>query len=456
MATTSLWKVHKRLDKVIQYATNESKTENIEWYKDLHNTIEYAKADFKTEKQLYVSAINCTEDNALKDMIATKKRFGKENGIIAFHGFQSFKEGEVTPDLAHKIGVRLAEEMWGDKYEVIVSTHLNTNHIHNHFVINSVSFVNGEKYRNTRENYAMMRRLSDDICRENGLSVIEEKPCGKLKIDYSKYYSRYVQSSNYYTTTKEDVDYAIGQAYSYKDFENILKDMGYVITIRAGKISLCRPPYKRNIRIERNFGIEYSIKNIEYRIYNSEIFKYPFPEANRKRTRRYYCKNRINKNKIDRGSIYRLYLYYCYLLKVYPRKKERIKITYEMRKDIQEMEKMSEETRLLNSKKIKTIKELISYKNQVIDELQECYYNRAKLRSKRKKEDNPIESQKICDDILALTNKIFELRKEVGYLDDIEKRSMQMKNNLKEMYKEEQEKKELEKEYEKEKGDKNI
>ena len=126
-----------------------------------------------------------------------------------------------------------------------------------------------------------------------------------------------------------------------------------------------------------------------------------------------------------------------------------------MRKDIQEMERMSEETRLLNSKKIKTIKELILYKDQVIDELQECYYNRTKLRNKRKNIDNPIESPKICNDILTLTNKIFELRKEVGYLDDIEKRSIQMKKNLKEMYKEEEQEKK-EKEYKKEKGDKNI
>lgn len=459
MATTSIWAVYKRLDKVIKYTTNEEKTENKEWYKDLHNTIEYVKADFKTEKQLYVSAVNCSEDNTLKDMIATKKRFGKENGVLAYHGFQSFKEGEVTPELAHKIGVKLAQEMWGDKYEVIVSTHLNTNHIHNHFVINSVSFVDGKKYRNTRENYAMVRHISDELCRENGLSVIEEKPCGKHNIDYSKYYSRYVQSSNYYTTTKQDVDYAIGQAYSYNDFENILKNMGYTITIRAGKISLCRPPYKRNIRIERNFGVEYSISNIEYRIYNSKNFKYPFPEAYRNRTKKYYSKRPINKTKIDRGSIYRLYLYYCYLLKVFPKKREKVKITYEMRKDIQEMERMSEETRLLNSKKIKTIKELISYKEQVIDELQECYYNRTSLRNKRKKEENPEQNQKMCDDILALTNKIFELRKEVGYLEDIEKRSLQMKNNIKEMYKlEEQEKKEKEqeKECQDKKGEKQI
>ena len=170
MATTSLWKVETRLDKVIKYATNEDKTTDIEFeqeiYKSLHNTIEYAKADFKTEKQFYVSGVNCTPQNALQEMILTKKHFGKEKGILAYHGFQSFAEGEVTAEQAHQIGVKLAEELWGDKYEVLVSTHLNTKHYHNHFVLNSVSFVDGIKYRNTVENYAMMRALSDDLCRE--------------------------------------------------------------------------------------------------------------------------------------------------------------------------------------------------------------------------------------------------------------------------------------------------
>ena len=286
MATTSLWKVETRLDKVIKYATNEDKTTDIEFeqevYKSLHNTIEYAKADFKTEKQFYVSGVNCTSKNALQEMILTKKHFGKEKGILAYHGFQSFAEGEVTAEQAHQIGVKLAEELWGDKYEVIVATHLNTKHYHNHFVLNSVSFVDGKKYINNRENYAMMRKISDELCREYGLSVIEEKPCGKHNIDYTKYYNSYIQKSDYYTTTKDDVDFAIKQAYSYKNFETILKKMGYTITIRANKISLCRPPYKRNIRIERSFGMEYSIRNITERIMNSDMFKVPFPEEQRK------------------------------------------------------------------------------------------------------------------------------------------------------------------------------
>ena len=110
-------------------------------------------------------------------MMLTKKSYNKTKGILGFHSFQSFKENEVTPELSHEIGVRLAEEMWGDRFEVMVSTHVNTNHIHNHFVINSVSFKDGKKYYDNRINYAKLRRLSDELCEEYGLSILKEKPC---------------------------------------------------------------------------------------------------------------------------------------------------------------------------------------------------------------------------------------------------------------------------------------
>ena len=452
MATTSLWKVETRLDKVIKYATNEDKTTNIEFeqeiYKSLHNTIEYAKADFKTEKQYYVSGVNCTAKNALQEMILTKKHFGKEKGILAYHGFQSFAEGEVTAEQAHQIGIKLAEELWGDKYEVIVSTHLNTKHYHNHFVLNSVSFVDGKKYVNNRENYAMMRKISDDLCREYGLSVIEEKPCGKHNIDYTKYYNSYIQKSDYYTTTREDVDFAIKQAYSYKNFETILKKMGYTVTIRANKISLCRPPYKRNIRIERSFGMEYSIKNINERIMNSDMIRIPFPEEQRKH-KSYTGKKQVIKIQIDRGSLYRLYLHYCYILKVFPKtKKNRIKITPEMRKDIKKMDEISNEIKFLCRNKIKTTKELFSYKELVTDELKIKMKERNSLRRKRQKEKQPDKRQELCDDILELSNKISYLKNEIEYCEKIEEQNQKIKQNIKDI-----EEKEQEKEISKKKGD---
>lgn len=429
MATTSIWKVGKRLDKVIKYTTNPEKTEDKNysesWYRDLHNTVEYIKADFKTEKQFYVTGINCSEDNALEEMKATKKKFGKERGILAYHAFQSFVEGEVTPEQAHKIGIQLAEELWGDRFEVIVSTHLNTKHIHNHFVLNSVSFVDGKKYRDNRSTYAIMRRTSDEICRENNLSVIEEKPCGKLNIDYSKYYSSYLQRDDYHTLVKADVDFAIKQAYSYNNFEDILIDMGYTITIRAGKISLCKPPYKRNIRITRAFGEEYSMDNIEERIMSNTSY---IPLLAKSKIKRYKGKNRKS-IRYDRGSLYRLYLYYCYMFKVFP-KNNRIKLSENMKKEVRKMEQMSNEIKFICRNKIKSTDELFSYKKNLAEELNNQMKERCKLRRNREKCQDSEERQKICNEILVVSDKINYLKKEVKLCEDVRKRNVTMKENI--------------------------
>lgn len=442
MATTSIWKVENRIDKVIKYTTNIEKTKNKEYdadlYKSLHNTIEYAKADFKTEKQFFVTGVNCNAETALQEMILTKKHFGKEKGILAFHGFQSFAEGEVTAEQAHEIGVKLAEELWGDKYEVVVSTHLNTKHYHNHFVLNSVSFVDGKKYRNIIPKYALMRKLSDDLCREYNLSVLDEKVCGK--IDYTKYYNSYIQKTDYYTTTKDDVDFAIKKAYSYKNFETILEKMGYTITIRANKISLCRPPYKRNIRIERSFGIEYSIANIKERIMSTELNRAYFL-TNYKSKKRYVgrIKNQI---KIDRGSLYRLYLHYCYILKVFPTNKNtRYKMTPKMREDAKKIKQISNEIKFLCRNKIKTTKDLFSYKNLVQDELKNQMKVRNTLRRKRQKETNPEIRQQLCDEILELSNKIKYLKQEVVYSEKIENQKQTIKENMKVIQEKENEEK---------------
>ena len=175
MATTSIWSIKNNLKQSINYIINPEKTINKDYSKELYNYLEIniTEYNFKNEKVCYVSSLNCSEDNPYEDMKFTKERFRKTDGILAFHGYQSFKENEVTPDIAHEIGVKFAEEMFKD-YEVIVSTHQNTNHIHNHFILNSVSFKTGKKYNNNRTNLAKLRHISDSLCAEYGLSVLDE------------------------------------------------------------------------------------------------------------------------------------------------------------------------------------------------------------------------------------------------------------------------------------------
>lgn len=202
MATTSIWRVNGWLGKVLIYIENPDKTENPDFFEKqdmdgkeaqgLSDVIEYAVQQQKTGKTVesegetvmrqFVSGVNCSPSTARDEMIAVKKRFGKEDGTVAYHGYQSFAPGEATPELAHEIGLALAKKLWGEKYQVLVATHLDReNHLHNHFVVNTVSFVDGIKYHRTEQDYFDMQRESDRLCREYGLSVIENPQRGKSK-----------------------------------------------------------------------------------------------------------------------------------------------------------------------------------------------------------------------------------------------------------------------------------
>ena len=428
MATTKIWKIDKRLDNVVDYVVNEKKTDSSSYY-NLHKVAEYVKASYKTEKQLYVTAINCSEDNIVQEMMETKRLFDKEDGILGYHAFQSFCEGEVTPELAHKIGIKLAEELWGDRFQVVVTTHLNTNHIHNHFLLNSVSFVDGLKYYNKLETYALMRQTSDNLCREYGLSVLNEKPTGKYNVDYTLFYKNYIKKSNYHTQAKQDIDYAITQSNTYREFENLLKAMDYELIYRAGKLSIRKEPYKKNIRISRAFGDDYAIDKIKSRIKTEKAVKLPFPEMRSKKI--YRSKFKI-KNRKKATGIKALYLYYCYLLKIYPKTEKKKKTPISIKADVQKMERISEEARLLCSKDIKTKKELYSYIETLQGELKNLEEERDKLyyqNTKLKKE----EKQENYDKLSLIAGKIQYLKKEVKKCKEIEERIPKIKENIKEL-----------------------
>ena len=189
MAITKIKPIKVRLDHVLNYASNRNKTYNKDYgkinLKSLHDVLNYVEDDYKTEKQLYVSGINCDCENALEQMKITKQVYEKEDGILAFHLIQSFdKEENVTPEIAHKIGVELCNELFADRFECLVATHLNTNHYHNHIVINSVSFRDGKKYYDNYKTYSAIRRVSDNLCKEYGngniYNIFEKIPEEKL------------------------------------------------------------------------------------------------------------------------------------------------------------------------------------------------------------------------------------------------------------------------------------
>ncbi len=434
MATTGIWKVNSNLKRVLQYTTNVEKTKNEKYdncsYHDLHNLLDYVESDFKTEEQFFVSGINCSAKTALDEMVLTKEQFGKKNGIQAFHAFQSFKEGEVTPEQCHEIGVKLANEMWGDRFEVVVSTHVNTNHLHNHFVINSVSFKDGKRYYDNRKTYAELRRLSDAICAEYGLNVLEEKECKRSHINYANYQMGENQKETYYTIAKDDLNRAIGMAYSYEDFEDLMKAMDYELIYRANKLSIRREPYKKNIRIERYFGTEFSIERIKERIEEEHIVRIPFIEEYGIPKKASFIKRKKPK------GLYSLFIHYCYLLKVFPKKYPYQKLTPEIRADIKIIDELSNQTQLLVSNHLDTDEQFFLFKEEKEKQLKQLMDKREKMWYRHKKESNETEKRNCLKEINQLNKQINPLREEVKLCKSILERSEKIQDNLQQLVEE--------------------
>ncbi len=435
MATCAIWKVTKRLDKVINYTTNIEKTKkertlNNDDYYELHKVLEYAKANYKTEEQFFVSGINCDPKFAINEMKNTKKFFNKEGGIVAYHAFQSFNEYEVTPELAHQIGIEFANELWGDRFQVVVSTHLNTNHIHNHFVLNSVSFVDGKKFYDNRYTYSLMRHLNDEICKEYNLKTLEEKQCRKSKINIGNYYLKYEQKENYLLTAKKDIDYAIKKSLSFSEFKEVMKKLGYFVINRYGKLSIRREPYKRNIRIERQWGKEYSIENIKKRILE-EFYIEPYVVTNLHIGK--YSKKRIKASrnrKIKVKGFMAIYLHYYYLLHRNKNNKHKYRKSDNMKKNIYKMNNYSNEAKFLVKNKINTNEDLTKYEIDLKEKLNRLLSNREILWYKRKRINDISDYEKMTNEIHHLTEEIKEKRKDVLYCKDIKLRIKQIKEPI--------------------------
>ena len=199
MAVTKIWKINGWIGDCLLYIENPNKTQNPlvigdpklkeEEYQSLIDVIEYAEDGNKTvrDTERFVSGVNCDAETARQEMILAKNAFDKNDGICAYHAIQSFAPGEVTPETAHEIGIRLAKEMWGERYQVLVATHLDHEHIHNHFVINSVSFLDGKRLWKEK-NYWQMRTVSDALCREYGLWLDAGADTQRKTIVPSKWY----------------------------------------------------------------------------------------------------------------------------------------------------------------------------------------------------------------------------------------------------------------------------
>lgn len=417
MATTSIWSIKNNLRQSINYIINPEKTINEDYGKPNYNYLE-GKTDynFKNEKVHYVSYLNCEEYGPYSSMKDAKAYYRKNDGVLAYHGYQSFKEGEITADVAHEIGVKFAEEMFKD-YEVVVATHQNTNHIHNHFIINSVSFKTGKKYNNNRTNLAKLRHISDSLCTEYGLSVLEED------VGYKSTYNHKVTDNDYYKTLKDDLDNVISYSVTLKQVMDRMKLLGYKSYSRNGIITIYRDNYDK-VRIEKAFGNDYSKDSINKRLYYSrQIALKPIPQKS-------IFQEYLSKTNNHHKGIYGLYLYYCYLLGVFPKEHPKQYLSYSIRQEIKKLDSFSKQTEFMVNNKIETKEDLDNFAKNNYEEYQNLMGKRENLWKRYHRAKTEDKKSEILAEIDSIQPKIKELRKLDNYCKEIRKRSESMRDNL--------------------------
>ena len=265
MAVTSIWAVHRSIKDALDYAANPEKTENPN-EEDLRRLMDYAENPDKTEQRYLISGVNCLPEFAYERMMETKRRYGKYGGIVAYHGYMSFKPDEVTPEQCHALGVELAKRLWGDKYEVLVASHRDHEHLHNHFILNSVSFKDGEKFHCPPYYHdTVMAPESDKLCREHDLSVIQNPQ--RKRAPYVAYMAEKKEKPSHRTLLKMDIDDAIADCMLPNHLQFALARRGY--TYLRGKEykhpCVIAKGWKRPIRID-NLGERYTAEAIEKRI----------------------------------------------------------------------------------------------------------------------------------------------------------------------------------------------
>ena len=360
-------------------------------------------------------------DTSYQEMINVKKQFFKTDGIQCFHAVQSFVKGEIIPEQAHEIGMKLAEELWGDKFQVVVTTHLNTDNLHNHFVLNSVSFLDGKRFCNTKKDYAIMRKTSDRLCEEYGLNVLSQE----------EKYNKYATSSLYKELMKDSVDYAIENSKDYNEFIKILQDLGYVITDKNGTLSIRRDPYKRNTRIERQFGNKYSKENIYKRILETQPL-YPYssnPMLLITRTYENYNKQKERHYK-NKGSIGYLIYQYENLFGISTESASKSKITRitpTLIAELKQLDEFSNQARFLARYNINTSQELLEFEKLTYEKVNPLKSKRENLWKKRKRAKTDEEKQAIENEIVEISKQITPIVEEIKHCNNIMKRMEKIK-----------------------------
>ena len=443
MAVTSIWAVTARVDQALNYIMNPEKTtekpelsaEAIAARQAVGDVISYASNSDKTEQMMYVTGVNCTPETALEDFMRTKRFWDKTDGRIAYHGYQSFREGdgEITAEKAHEIGVKLAQELWGDRFEVVVATHLNTGHYHNHFVVNSVSFMDGLKYRRTMDDYRKMREVSDRLCREAKLHVVDEPSIQKGK-SYDEWKAEREGRATVRGSIRSDIDYAIRLSRSEYDFVRTMEGLGYEFKFFKPDGTNyehpgLKPPGAKSYFRFRGLGDGYDYESIRRRIIANTLVP-GMPLLIENRSSRFTAEQFQGK---DLPSTYKRYCIRLYALVSRPKHSKREYIPMALREDIAKLDHYIEQMDFLYQNNIESRESLQSRIRELKREIRVLSVNRRKLYTAKKRAvrlNNKSLIEEAKANIRDVSEKIRKLKKQLALCESISESAAHVETSL--------------------------
>lgn len=294
MAVSKLWAINEGgLSRVLQYAANPKKTNN----------------------KLYVNGINCEPETAYEEFNAVKHSYAKTGGIEAYHGYLSFKEQDITPELSLKIGIEFAQEVWGKRFQILVTVHTDTEHSHCHFVINSVSYVDGKRLWGEEKAWFKFKQTADRLCEKYGLYYNPKPVRGKSS---SYHYNREKKGEpTRYLLAREAMEKALSHSTNPKALKFSLSQLGYELTMndRRKYWTITPKDSKKPIRLVK-LSADYTPEGIRRRLVNNRYDRPPRIDYRDNRPKQYNlptCGDRILQST---SGIYRIYLYYAFRLGV--------------------------------------------------------------------------------------------------------------------------------------------
>ena len=329
----------------------------------------------KTQGGRLVGAINCQADMAFEQMMDTKKQFGKTDKRQGYHIILSFKEDEVESDRAFEITQKFVAEYLGDAYEAVFVVHDNTDHVHSHIVFNSVSFVDGKKYRYEKGDWAKyIQPITNKLCQEYGLSIIDVEDGSKEKQHENyKDWSEYREGSFVWADMiKRDLDACILQANDFSGFLELLSEKGY--EVKQGKYLAVRPQGMTRFRRCKTLGENYSQEAIVERIAKEDLSFYQSQNEEKQAVIVKCYVKRYRRAKMS-GLQKR---YYAKLYRIGKLKKKPYSQVWKYRDDIRKMHKLQEQYLFLVRHKIESAEELVSVLDNLTDKKKEASKEKSK------------------------------------------------------------------------------